>query len=275
MGVGGILLVWTLAFVPGGAVGAGTLSVWLLIGSAASVAIVFWSLVIITGTLTISSSHANITSNAYAASLLGDGPAEGRGFGQTWELLCTIHGEHVGLHFHSPVERCVGGTTSNRLLIHGGLLVRVVKFLGLLVEVEAQAISPFVTDGQIWEDEVTRLGRTVKICHSRHGHTCQDGDLLRWWLGLTTRVGDTGYFQRSEEEEIGFVGKCDILSVRAFAQVEYAQFHDGWGIHRSAIGRCFLILSVGPAKRRLAAQYIHFAPDPQALARSGCWITFN
>ena len=135
------------------------------------------NIIIITTGLSFTSSHTHIASDTDSAPLLGDGPTQRGTFGKTWELLRTEDGELCRLDLQPPVKRGVGGTGCSRDLRlavahRPGLAIFVAIFLRLLIEVETKTVFPLVADRKIWEDEVSRLGGSVKVSHSRHRHSC-------------------------------------------------------------------------------------------------------
>ena len=82
-------------------------------------------------------------------------------------------------------------------------------------------------------------------------------------------MGDlTSGFQSGEEEEVRVVCECNvILSIT----LEDTKLDDWWWVYRAAIRRCYC-RSVNGILRGTESS-LHLAPDPQALARSGCWMT--
>jgi hypothetical protein len=101
-----------------------------------------------------------------------------------------------------------------------------------------------VTNRKIGEDKVSRLGRSIKVSHSRDWHSCQDWDLRRWWLWeATMRCDDTRHFQSSKKKEVGIVRECDIFLVLAFS-LEYAKLNNRRWIDRPSISRCWGVLAV-------------------------------
>ena len=74
--------------------------------------------------------------------------------------------------------------------------------------------------------------------------------------------------ESSVAEEVCVVSKCDVGSVRAFS-LKDAKFDDWWWIDWTSIGRgCEVVSTINLGIN--TRDSLHFAPDPQALARSGC-----
>jgi hypothetical protein len=87
--------------------------------------------------------------------------------------------------------------------------IHVLLLFGLLVQVEAQFVLPFMTNGQIREDEVASFARTIKIGHARDRHTGEYWNC--WWCWMsTTMCNIPDRFQGCEQEEVGVVSKGDI-----------------------------------------------------------------
>lgn len=117
-----------------------------------------------------------------------------------------------------------------------GLNVHVLGSLGLLIQIEAEAVFALVSHRQIGEDKVTSFFRSVQVCHSGNRHSCQDGNLGSCnWLNASSSNG-TSDFQGRKEKEIRLVGEGDVLSFMVLA-LKDAQLNNGRGINRSTIGR--------------------------------------
>ena len=186
--------------------------------------------------------HAYVAPDTDATALLGDDAAERGALGQARELLRAEDGKGLGLDLEAPVDEGLGrvrsghagaGAGGARLLRRFG--VGVLGVLGLLVEVEAQSILALVADRQIREEEVSGRHRSVKVGHAGHEHAGQDGEGLGRLGHAAVRDGPSG-LERREEEEVGLVGKGDVLH-RAIFAFEDAQRDDGRRIDRSSVGR--------------------------------------
>lgn len=158
-----------------------------------------------------------------------------------------------------------------------GNFIGILRVLDLLVQVEVQAISALVTNRQIGKDEVSGLRWAVKVRNSCDRHTGQDRESRR--LTGNPPVGDgPGCVQCSKQEEIGVVSKGDVSLLHVIVGVRLvdAQFHHGRRINRPSVGRrCqeAMVSSMLVVARETGD--LHLAPAPQALARSGCWMTVN
>lgn len=228
----------------------------------------------------VPASHADIAADADSAALLGDEPAEGCALGQTREFLCAEDGEGRRLHLQTEVHECAGrhGIVAQDVLPgirtpFRRMGVGIFGLFELLVQTEVQSVLPLVTDGEVWEDEVARRLGTIEVCDAGHGGPGEGRHGVLCLRHPALRHG-SGMFQRGEEEEIGIVGESDVVPVLAFVDME---FDDRRRVHWPAICRCWgdcqsrcrLEFSVGGG----VDQNIHLAPEPHALARSGCWIT--
>jgi hypothetical protein len=83
----------------------------------------------------------------------------------------------------------------------------------------------------------------------------------------------TSQFKRGEEEEVRIVRECHVIFGIAFKD---AKLNNRWRIDWTTVGRCYSDrISLTKMKQKGKCIFVHFAPEPQALARSGCWMTFN
>jgi len=115
-----------------------------------------------------------------------------------------------------------------------GLAVGILGLLELLVQVETETIRALVTNGQIREDEVSSLFRTVEINHAGNGGSSQDACLVRW---LTSgRSNGTGGLQCGEQEVTGVHLKSNVFEVVAFA-FEDLEFDNRRWINWTTVGR--------------------------------------
>jgi hypothetical protein len=225
--------------------------VWVvrLFGSPARTSIIVLSDVVKIRTgLALPSPHTHITSDADSAPLLGDSPAQHCTFGKTWELLRTEDSKLGRLDLQSPVKRRVGGIGASHdvrlAIVHGFCIAIICRLLCLLVKVETKTILSLVANRKIGEDEVARLGGSIKVGHSRDWHSRQDWDLRRRWLWeATMRCDDTRHFQSSKKEEVGIVRECDVFLLLALS-LEDAKFNNRRWVNRPSISGCWTMSAV-------------------------------
>lgn len=80
----------------------------------------------------------------------------------------------------------------------------------------------------------------------------------------------TSHFQSSKEKEIGAISEGYIVPFLS-QLLENAKLNNGWRINWATIGRSWReVISIASDAANLN---LHLAPEPHALARSGCWIT--
>jgi hypothetical protein len=113
-------------------------------GSAYSPVVVIWFiLTVIEATcLDFPSSHANVTSDANTAALLGKLNAESSALSKTRELLGREDGEWNSLHFQAMRDVC----SLHRFWVFWGFRVHILLVLELLIEREVETILSFVSD---------------------------------------------------------------------------------------------------------------------------------
>lgn len=146
--------------------------------------------------------------------------------------------------------------------------VRIFGLFEFLVQTKIQSVLALVTNGEVWEDEVAGLLGAIQVCDAGHRGAGENSHcILR--LRHTALRDWSGMFQCREQEEIGIVGEGDILPVLAFIDMK---FDDRRWIHWTPVCRCWVIVSHG-VEILMGFSDIHLAPEPQALARSGCWMT--
>lgn len=89
---------------------------------------------------------------------------------------------------------------------------------------------------------------------------------------VTAMCDRAGQLEGSEEEEVGLITEGDVLPIGAFT-LEDSELNDGRWIDRSSIGGCCRNVRINsiPTKGCWSQLFfLHLAPEPQALARSGC-----
>lgn len=186
------------------------------------------------GRLALAAAHADVTTDADTAALLGDGARQNGRLGKSRELLGAVDCKFVGLDLHAPVEGLsrMGGAVV-------GLLVEVGKLLRLLEQVEGEAVESLVADRQIGEQEVASLLGTIEVGHAGDRHTSQDrrrGGRRR----LQTAMGeDAGMLECGEQEEVCVVGESDVLGVLHGRALEDTKLHNRGRVDRTAVSRGF------------------------------------
>lgn len=206
-----------------------------------AIAVAFSTLIVVIGGLALASPHAHIATDAHAAALLRHGPAQARALCQSGELLRAEDSEGVRLDLESPIKGIrwlVGRLLHHWAGIGGRFSILVLVLLGLLIQVEAQTVLSFMADRQVGEDEVACLGWAVEICHSRHGHSSEDGDLL---CGLLHTAVDDGArrLEGSEDEEVGIVLEGDVVLHVICVNLVDAKLDHGRRVNRSSVRRSY------------------------------------
>lgn len=121
------------------------------------------------------------------------------------------------------------------------VLVGIFGVLDLFIQVEVEPVKAFVANRQIREDEIASLGRTVQVCNACYGHAGQDrADRRR--SRITNLCDRASVFQRSEQEEVGIVGKSDVGFVHVIVEFGFVdtQFNDGWRVNRTTVRGCYI-----------------------------------
>jgi hypothetical protein len=118
------------------------------------------------------------------------------------------------------------------------VLVGILGILDFFIQVEVEPVEAFVANGQVGEDEIASLSRTVQVCNARYGHASQDRT-DRWCSPVANLCNRASVFQRSEEEEVGIVGEGDVGFVHVIVEFGFVdtQFNDGWRVHRTTVSR--------------------------------------
>lgn len=113
----------------------------------------------------------------------------------------------------------------------------VLRILGLLKQVEAQAVNALMSHRKVGENKVSSLRWSVQICHTSYRDTSENW-AARGWRKSALGHGASG-FQSCEEEEIGVVSECDIGFVRIIMgfRLEDTHFDYRGRINRAAVRR--------------------------------------
>lgn len=181
-------------------------------GNSSSASVFLFTTVVAVSRLGIALPHTDIATNSNTASLVGNGLAQLGALHQTGKLLGTVDTEGVGLDLHSPVD------ARGQVAILGVQVV-ILLLLGGFKQAESQAVSTLVSNGEIREDEISRLGRAIKISHTRSRDTGEDGRVGSCGSLHTAMDDGTSMLETGIEEEIGVVIESDILTLldrRAF-----------------------------------------------------------
>ena len=123
----------------------------------------------------------------------------------------------------------------------GSILVDILGILDLFVQVEVEPVEAFVANGQVGEDEIASLGRTVQVCNACYGHASQDR-ADRWCSSVADLCDRASVFQRSEQEEVGIVCEGDVSFVHVIVEFGFVdtQFNDRWGVDRTTVSGCYV-----------------------------------
>lgn len=92
-----------------------------------------------------------------------------------------------------------------------GIFIGILGVFDLLVQMEIDTVVTLVANGQVGEDEVAGLRRTVQVGDTGDGHTSQDMTGLS--SGAPYRVDGTNGLQGGKQEEIGVVGESHVALV--------------------------------------------------------------
>jgi hypothetical protein len=126
----------------------------------------------------------------------------------------------------------------------GRFRIHVLLFLCFLVQVEAQLVSAFMTNRQVWEDEVAGFVWSIKVSHTGDRHASEYWN-LRWSWMNTAMCHGSYRFQGCKQEKVGVVGKGNIIV--SFLSFHNAQLDDWWRIDRSSIrGGCQSLAKTHP-----------------------------
>ena len=83
-------------------------------------------------------------------------------------------------------------------------------------------------------------------------------------------------FQGGEEEEIGIVCESHVRFGRSFVNLELDDWRwIDWATVRGSYDQCQSKVSLRSNSPECFRAFLHFAPEPQALALSGCCMTFK
>lgn len=223
--------------------------------------------------LVVASPHANVTSDANPAALLGDYAAERCALRETREFLGAVYHEWAGFDFQAVDDMRVPRRRRARRVV--GLVV-VFGVLQFFVQAEAKPVLALVSNREIRENEVPGGRRPVQIHHPGHGRAGEDDEPIRLLLRHPAMGHRPGLFQRGEEEIVGVHVERDV-AVGAIPFVDL-QLHDGRRIHRPTVGgSCSAISECRGGQGRpgagglpsppRAVVDLHLAPAPHALAR--------
>ena len=154
-------------------------------------------------TLALALPHANITSDADSASLVGNFFAQRCALHEPRELLGTENVKWCRLDLHAPIN--TRGHVAVSLFE-----VEILLLFGGFEQAEGQAILALVADRKIGENEVSSGGRSVQVGHARGGNTGQNG---RVRLALHATRGNLAVLlEAGVEEEAGIVVKGNFLA---------------------------------------------------------------
>lgn len=233
---------------------------------------------IIAAALAVTLPHTYIAADTDSASLVGNGLAERSALHQSREFLGAEDVEGLRLDFHSPVN------TRGKIGI-GGLQVKVLGLLGRFKQAEGEAEVTLVSDGEIGEDEVSSLSRSVEIGHTRCRNASQDGRIVSGSILDTAMGNGTGLLQARIKEEIGVVVESDVLAFFNRVTFDDAEFNNRWRINRSSVAVSYEGVSKDFLVKKRWSRAMHhpsvilkavpFMPEPHARARSGCCRTVN
>ena len=185
--------------------------------------VTFVPIIVVVGpTLSFASSHTHITTDADSASLLSHGPAQNRALCESRKFLCAEDSEWCR---NDPVNKIEGAIRVKLPLRY--FRIQVCFVLGVLVEVEFEAVLALVTDRKVGEDEVACFCWAVEVCHARSWHSGEDWRLLRRLLSAP--VGDrTSESQGSKAEEVCIVREGDVSPVWSLALIDLELDHRRW-----------------------------------------------
>lgn len=187
---------------------------------------------VIAAALAVTLPHTYIAADTDSASLVGNGLAEGSALHQSREFLGTEDVEGLRLDFHSPVN------TRGKIRI-GGLQVKVLGLLGRLEQAKGETEVTLVSDGEIREDEVSSLSRSVEIGHARCRNASQDGRVVSGSILDTAMGNGTGLLQARIKEEVGIVVESNVLAFLNGGTFNDAKFNNRWRINGSSVAVSF------------------------------------
>jgi hypothetical protein len=196
---------------------------------------IVWSIIIVIIVIPLSirttTTHADITSNADTATLLGDDSAELSALRETRELFGGEDGE--GSRLDLQTMRHMSGAMLLR--VFSSLGVHITTFLQLFVQRKAQPVLALMADRKIGKDEVASRFGSVEVGHASDGSSSQHGEGRLRLRRDATLSEMAGIFQSSKEEEVGLVGEGDVgLGIRSF---EDAKLNDRRRVDWTAVGR--------------------------------------
>jgi len=217
------------------------------------------------GSLVLTTAHTDITTDTDTAALLSDHAAKGSALGKSRELLRREDSEGQGLDLQTVgnvgIDASLGMRSEGRTVIG----IHILRILQFLIEREAQAIFALVANRQVGEDKVARRAGAVQIGHTSDRSTGQDWEARRR-SRRAARSNGPGILQSREKEEVGIVSERDFSTAWALAFID-TELDNGRRVHWTTIGRGCRTLAFANAVHDAD---LHFAPDPHALARSGC-----
>lgn len=128
----------------------------------------------------------------------------------------------------------VGIDASVRVSCHGIAILRVhvLGVLELLIQSEGKAVFALVTDGQVWEDEVTSRAGTVQIGHASDRRAGENGEAGRGRSSGASRGNLARILERREEEEAGIVAEGDLLLALKYTQLDNWRWVDWTAVRR-------------------------------------------
>ena len=181
--------------------------------------------------LVLATPHAHIAADAHTASLLGHHTAQSGALGQARELLRREDDERGGLDLETV--RNEGIDAAPQVDARGRAIVRVhvLGVLQFLIQSEAEAIFPFVANGQVRENKVPSWSWAVEVGHA--GDRCAGQNREARGRGRTTTARGNGasILEGGKEEEVGVVCEGDLLL--AF---EDAQLDNRRRVHGTSVG---------------------------------------
>lgn len=127
----------------------------------------------------------------------------------------------------------------------GVLWVKVLDFAQVLQQGKAETVLALVADGEVREDEVAGGGGAVQVSHASDRGAGEDRGAGDGWGGAAGSEG-TGIFKTCVQEEVGVVGKGDVLVV-----LEDAQLDNGRRIYRTTVGARLCTAATGTGTLRL------------------------
>jgi hypothetical protein len=132
------------------------------------------------------------------------------------------------LNFHPPVN------TRGKVRF-GGFQVEILGLLSRLEQTEGKAEVAFMSDGEIGEDEVSSLGRSIEIGHARRRDTSQDGRVVGSSIRDTAMSNGTGLFKTGIKEEIGVVVESDVLAFFNGRTLNDTKLNNRWRVNGASV----------------------------------------